>query len=90
MIALPRYGGHLAAPSVAAGDSSVANNDKNKNKTAIPLSIKRGNISENIHWYFATYPNAGNPCGEPKFNAKNNTPSINGLREVCTTLNPNL
>jgi phospholipase C len=29
--------------------------------------------------YFATYPNAANPPGEPKFNALPNTPTANGL-----------
>lgn len=37
--------------------------------------------------YFATYPNAANPPGEPSFTAREGTPSINGLND--TLLSPN-
>src|SRR5579863_10390919 len=39
--------------------------------------------------YFATYPNAANPAGEPAFVAKPNTPSVNGLTGPLLTDNPN-
>src|ERR1700679_1246825 len=39
--------------------------------------------------YFGTYPNATNPAGEPVFNAKPGTPSVNGLTGALLTQNPN-
>jgi phospholipase C len=46
---------------------------------------------ENISFdhYFATYPNATNPSGQPAFTALPNTPSVNGLSGSLLTLNPN-
>ncbi len=47
---------------------------------------------ENISFdhYFATYPNATNPPGEPKFKALPNTPPVNGIAGVIATQNLNL
>jgi len=49
-------------------------------------------FGENISFdhYFATYPNAVNPPGEPPFHALPNTPSVNGLSGGLLTNNPNL
>jgi phospholipase C len=48
-------------------------------------------FQENISFdhYFATYPHAVNPPGEPLFHAAADTPSVNGLRGVLLTDNPN-
>ncbi len=35
--------------------------------------------NESFDHYFGTYPNATNPPGEPRFEAKADTPSVNGL-----------
>src|SRR5882757_6658696 len=41
--------------------------------------------------YFATYPNAANKPGEPKFQARENTPAVNNLLAAgLLTKNPNL
>ena len=47
---------------------------------------------ENISFdhYFATYPNAMNPPGEPQFIAAPNTPAVNNLNWPLLTSNPNL
>ncbi len=47
---------------------------------------------ENIAFdhYFATYPNATNPPGQPHFSASPNTPSINGLTKDLLNNNTNL
>jgi len=47
---------------------------------------------ENISFdhYFATYPNALNPSGEPAFTAAPNTPAVNNLNGPLLTSNPNL
>jgi phospholipase C len=48
-------------------------------------------FDENISFdhYFATYPNAANPAGEPHFDASPDTPSVNGLNDTLLTNNPN-
>ena len=48
-------------------------------------------FQENISFdhYFATYPNAMNPQGEPVFRAAAGTPSVNGLTPTLLTQNPN-
>jgi phospholipase C len=39
--------------------------------------------------YFATYPVATNPVGEPPFNALPSTPSVHGLTPALIANNPN-
>src|SRR5271154_1862672 len=48
-------------------------------------------FQENISFdhYFATYPNATNPSGEPSFTAVPGTPAVNGLNGMLLNLNPN-
>jgi len=48
-------------------------------------------FQENVSFdhYFATYPIAANPPGEPRFIPRPGTPSINGLTEGLLTHNPN-
>ncbi len=48
-------------------------------------------FQENVSFdhYFATYPNALNPAGEPAFHALPGTPSVNGLSAGLLTHNPN-
>jgi len=49
-------------------------------------------FDENISFdhYFATYPVAANPPGEPPFTALPNTPTVNGLSGALLTNNPNM
>ncbi len=49
-------------------------------------------FQENVSFdhYFATYPIATNPPGEPQFIAAKNTPTVNGLTGSLLTNNPNL
>ena len=48
-------------------------------------------FQENVSFdhYFATYPNARNSTGEPKFHPFPGTPSVNGLSGPLLTHNPN-
>ena len=39
--------------------------------------------------YFATYPTALNPVGQPAFQARRGTPSVNGLTPTLIERNPN-
>jgi phospholipase C len=49
-------------------------------------------FGENVSFdhYFATYPVAVNPPGQPRFTAKPGTPAVNGLTGALLTNNPNL
>ncbi len=72
--------------------------DKDKNKgpkngdTTTPIKHLVVIFGENVSFdhYFATYPNAENLPGEREFNAKSNTPSVNGLSGALLNVNPNL
>ena len=59
--------------------------------TATPIKHLVVIFQENVSFdhYFATYPVAKNADGEPEFQAKPNTPSINGLSGELLTHNPN-
>ena len=59
--------------------------------TATPINHVVVIFQENVSFdhYFATYPNALNPAGEPAFNARPGTPTVNGLSGVLLTNNPN-
>ncbi len=48
-------------------------------------------FQENVSFdhYFGTYPNATNPAGEPAFNARPDTPSVNGFSPALLDSNPN-
>ena len=48
-------------------------------------------FQENVSFdhYFATYPNATNPPGEPEFFAQPGTPTVNGLTGALLSNNPN-
>jgi len=59
--------------------------------TATPIKHLVVIFQENVSFdhYFATYPNAANPPGEPRFIAAPGTPSVNGLAGALLTGNPN-
>jgi len=71
-----------ASPAFAQGSSS----------TATPIKHLVVIFQENVSFdhYFGTYPNATNPPGEPAFQARPNTPGVNGLSPALLTNNPNL
>jgi phospholipase C len=61
--------------------------------TATPIRHLVVIYDENISFdhYFATYPNAANPAGEPQFSASPRTPAVNNLLTAgLLTDNPNL
>ena len=83
----------LAALLVAAASvhPSIAGEDDDSNDTAYPISHVVVIFQENVSFdhYFATYPFAENPAGEPAFHAKDGTPTVNGLNDALLTNNPN-
>jgi phospholipase C len=60
--------------------------------TATPIQHLVIIFQENVSFdhYFATYPNALNPPGEPAFHGKPGTSVVNGLSAGLLTNNPNL
>ncbi|HKK14263.1 MAG TPA: alkaline phosphatase family protein, partial [Gammaproteobacteria bacterium] len=59
--------------------------------TATPIKHVVVIFQENVSFdhYFATYPHAANPAGEPPFTPRSGTPSVNGLTRNLLTHNPN-
>ncbi len=59
--------------------------------TATPIKHVVMIFQENVSFdhYFATYPNATNPGGEPRFVAQPGTPTVNGLTGALASANPN-
>lgn len=74
----------IGAWSAPGGDPAPA--------TATPIKHLVVIFQENVSFdhYFATYPVATNPSGEPQFHAMPGTPSVNGLSGGLLTNNPNL
>ncbi len=64
---------------------------KSGGHTATPIEHLVVIFQENITFdhYFATYPDAENPEGEPAFHPRPGTPSVNGLSGALLTNNPN-
>src|SRR5579885_1025153 len=80
----------LLASGALAG-SAPANRGGDDGSTTTPIQHLVVIFQENVSFdhYFATYPNATNPSGEPKFTALPGTPTVNGLTGVLLTNNPN-
>ena len=77
-----------AATTIQPG---IAWGDNDNDNTSYPVSHVVVIFQENVSFdhYFATYPFAQNPPGEPAFHAKEGTPSVNGLNNALLTSNPN-
>jgi phospholipase C len=84
----------VAAAVVAALAASTHANADHVADPATTTPVKHLVViyQENVSFdhYFATYPNAANPAGEPAFTAARETPSINGLDDsLLAPNNPN-
>jgi len=85
----------IAASSVASASASEHRDDHRPtttSSTATPIKHLVVIYQENVSFdhYFATYPTAANPAGEPRFTAAPNTPSVNGLTaSLLGSSNPN-
>ena len=81
--------GLFAAGAVLS--SAFATENVRSGGTATPIKHLVVIYQENVSFdhYFATYPNATNPSGEPRFVAAPGTPSVNGLTGALLTNNPN-
>jgi len=70
---------------------SESNNFRLKG-TRTPINYLIVIFQENVSFdhYFATYPKALNPAGEPVFHSARGTPRVNGIPGYLMTHNPNL
>jgi phospholipase C len=81
------------APALAHDHPHDPDHDHGRVHTATPIRHLVVIFQENVSFdhYFATYPNAANPAGEPQFTAAPGTPSVNNLLGGnLLTNNPNL
>jgi len=76
-----------ASPVFANGNDGHHNGG-----TATPIKHLVVIFQENVSFdhYFASYPNAMNPKGQPQFYARPGTPSVNGLTDSLLNNNPNV
>jgi len=74
----------------ASGDNTpVSVQDQLATATPIKHLVVIYNENVSFDHYFATYPTAANPAGEPRFIAAPNTPAVNGLSGALLNANPN-
>jgi phospholipase C len=83
----------MAALCLAAAivQPSIAGEQSGDDDIVYPIRYVVVIFQENVSFdhYFATYPLALNPPGEPVFHAKKSTPGVNGLNEALLNRNPN-
>src|SRR6516162_8245580 len=72
--------------------AAAADDQAPAQSTATPIQHLVVIFQENVSFdhYFGTYPNATNPTGEPAFQARPNTPAVNGFTPALLNNNPNL
>jgi len=80
-------GGVMSAQPRAAADMSRAFDHDDDRAIRHLVVIFQENVS--FDHYFATYPHAANPTGEPPFHARPGTPTVNGLNNPLLHANPN-
>jgi phospholipase C len=81
----------LTTSVILASLASPGFADTASTQTPIKHLVIIFNENESFDHYFATYPIAANPPGDPAFVARDDTPSINGLTAAgLLTNNPNL
>ena len=83
----------VVSATAAVGTTTIATTSTTNPPTATPIKHLVVIYQENVAFdhYFATYPKAANPDGEPRFSSSPSTPSINGLTTAgLLTNNTNL
>src|ERR1700730_9320377 len=78
----------IAGPLLITANADAADNFPTTTPIKHLVIIFQEN--ESFDHYFGTYPNALNPAGEPRFQARRGTPPVNGLSGGLLTNNPNL
>jgi phospholipase C len=84
----PVFASFLQVSFVATGFTLLA---QTSDATTTPIKHLVVIVQENTSFdhYFATYPRALNPPGEPRFVPRPGTPAVNGLNAALLTSNPN-
>jgi phospholipase C len=74
----------LALATTLAGGTALAHHDGDDTATVTPIKHLVVIFQENVSFdhYFATYPHAANSPGEPRFVARPDSPSVNGLEHA--------
>src|SRR4051794_16259457 len=83
----------VLAVAVAAGVLAVASADPSAGPapaTPIKHLVVIYDENQSFDHYFGTYPNATNPPGQPRFEARAGTPAVDGLTPALLQHNPNL
>src|SRR5258708_35666822 len=77
---------------IAAPLNNGSRHDSDDQSTTTPVKHVVVIFQENVSFdhYFATYPFATNPSGEPRFSALSDTPTVNGLTQQLIDNNPNI
>jgi len=94
MVGVPTAAMAIGLYACGGGNNSNPSSSQsiqNRLATATPIKHVVVIYNENVSFdhYFATYPNAANPAGEPAFTPAAGTPAINGLSGTLLTANPN-
>ncbi len=94
MVGVPTAAMAIGLYACGGGNTSSTSSSQsiqNRAATATPIKHVVVIYNENVSFdhYFATYPNAANPSGEPAFTPAAGTPSVNGLSGTLLTANPN-
>jgi phospholipase C len=81
----------LLAASLTVGAAAPPARAAPEDETATPIKYVVVIFQENVSFdhYFATYPVALNPPGQPRFEARPGTPTVNGISGPLLTHNPN-
>lgn len=74
--------GHASAWNIWSGGQQQSSSFGNTSQTRTPIKHLVVIYQENVSFdhYFATYPKATNPTGEPSFRAQRGTPTVNNLQ----------
>ena len=94
MVGVPTAAMAIGLYACGGGNNSNPSSSQsiqNRLATATPIKHVVVIYNENVSFdhYFATYPNAANPAGEPAFTPAAGTPAVNGLSGTLLTANPN-
>ncbi|WP_031359961.1 phospholipase C [Caballeronia sordidicola] len=94
MVGVPTAAMAIGLYACGGGNNSNPSSSQsiqNRLATATPIKHVVVIYNENVSFdhYFATYPNAANPAGEPAFTPAAGTPAVNGLTGTLLTANPN-
>jgi phospholipase C len=82
----------VVAVAAIAGVLAVASADPSSGPapvTPIKHLVVIFDENESFDHYFGTYPNAANPAGQPRFEARAGTPAVEGLTPALLQQNPN-